>query len=509
MLKEEKVSKSDYAASALLSTVLFIFIYGYRFNSGDQEEHLPYVYKLLNPALYPNDYLVPFQVSGFTVRYYYAHLLALAGMLVPVRWAVTFFQALTLAVFSVCLSATAFTLSGKRSVIYSASLLGVVVFNDWTIGGNSLLDMQLTCNNFAMAAAAGGMFAAVRNRYYLAAVCCGVAALFQVLTGLQSVVLILVFAFTSQGIRGWRTILATGILFVICASPALVPVMKIQFGTHTDQFTDYYHYILFRIRNPHHYYPAFFPALDYMRMSAILAAGAIAVMMLRDKNLRRYFVAVITIVLAGCCVYLLMFEGLHVAAAGKTQWFKSTVWIVYWSVIPLSILIDRMGGKILLRLIYLPLIITFSVLLAVILSQIFIQLPQRFSDRYQFGFEVKTDVQRMHEYIRNNTPVDAVFITYPRDDSFLCEAQRSLVTGYKGIIHEQQWILNWYKTYSGIYHLTDSEAEVNLLQSADVNFQLNHNCPGNFDGYMLLETNTNPALPVIHKEGNLLLVKCD
>ena len=37
----------------------FIAVYGYQFNNGDQEEHLPYVYKLLDSSLYPNDYLIP------------------------------------------------------------------------------------------------------------------------------------------------------------------------------------------------------------------------------------------------------------------------------------------------------------------------------------------------------------------------------------------------------------------------------------------------------------------
>lgn len=43
---------------ALVATVLFIGLNGYSFNYVDQEEHLPQVYKLFNPSLYPNDYFM-------------------------------------------------------------------------------------------------------------------------------------------------------------------------------------------------------------------------------------------------------------------------------------------------------------------------------------------------------------------------------------------------------------------------------------------------------------------
>ncbi len=69
---------------SLMITLLFIAINGYTVNCGDQEEHLPYVYKLLNPALYPSDYVVPVQTSIFTVRFYFAWLIYGLGLVFPV-----------------------------------------------------------------------------------------------------------------------------------------------------------------------------------------------------------------------------------------------------------------------------------------------------------------------------------------------------------------------------------------------------------------------------------------
>ncbi|MBK7964425.1 MAG: hypothetical protein IPK10_03340 [Bacteroidetes bacterium] len=65
----------DRLLLAVLFATLFILVHGYQFNNGDQEEHLPYVYKLIDSNLYQNDYLVPVQFSQFSIRTYFALLI--------------------------------------------------------------------------------------------------------------------------------------------------------------------------------------------------------------------------------------------------------------------------------------------------------------------------------------------------------------------------------------------------------------------------------------------------
>ena len=59
---------------ALLVAALFLLVRGYQFNTDDQAEHLPQVYKALDAELYPNDYFVNQSTSIFTVRFYYEKL---------------------------------------------------------------------------------------------------------------------------------------------------------------------------------------------------------------------------------------------------------------------------------------------------------------------------------------------------------------------------------------------------------------------------------------------------
>ena len=63
----------------------------------------------------------------------------------------------------------------------------------------------------------------------------------------------------------------------------------------------------------------------------------------------------------------------------------------------------------------------------------------------------------MHEWIRNNTAVDAKFIIPPNDESFLCEAQRSALVSYKPMIHQEKYQIEWLNKMTEIHGLTRNE----------------------------------------------------
>ena len=65
------IKNRDRLLVSVLFATIFILVHGYQFNNGDQEEHLPYVYKLIDSNLYQNDYLVPLQTSQFSIRFYF------------------------------------------------------------------------------------------------------------------------------------------------------------------------------------------------------------------------------------------------------------------------------------------------------------------------------------------------------------------------------------------------------------------------------------------------------
>lgn len=92
----------------------------------------------------------------------------------------------------------------------------------------------------------------------------------------------------------------------------------------------------------------------------------------------------------------------------------------------------------------------------------------KFNNRYKVGNYKKTDLQLMHEWIQSNTPVKARIISFPEDDSFLCEAKR--ICGWiKAIIHEPKFMFDWYEKINKFYGISfnDFDCDTRLLNVAD------------------------------------------
>jgi hypothetical protein len=70
---------------------------------------------------------------------------------------------------------------------------------------------------------------------------------------------------------------------------------------------------------------------------------------------------------------------------------------------------------------------------------------------YRVGNYQKGEQQLMHEWIAEHTANDAVFLASPGDVSFLSEAHRSLLIGYKAVIHEPYFLIPWAANFQRIY----------------------------------------------------------
>ncbi len=50
---------------------LYVFRFGYGFGTSDQDEFIPYLLSLIDPALFENDWFVQTQQAAFSVRTYF------------------------------------------------------------------------------------------------------------------------------------------------------------------------------------------------------------------------------------------------------------------------------------------------------------------------------------------------------------------------------------------------------------------------------------------------------
>ena len=92
---QKKVVIADLAIG-LIYALLFLVLRGYIFNTADQGEHLPLVYKALQPSLYANDFYVSQAWNVFTIRFYYVQFLAFFGQWFSVEQLSWYFNVLCL-----------------------------------------------------------------------------------------------------------------------------------------------------------------------------------------------------------------------------------------------------------------------------------------------------------------------------------------------------------------------------------------------------------------------------
>jgi len=503
--------------SSFFIAVIFIAVKGYTFNSGDQGEHLPLVYKLINASLYTNDYFVTASNHTFTIRFFYVWLIYLFHFIMPIAATCFLFQLLSITAIVWSLQGIALHFKTTPVFALTTSFITVILFNNFTIGGNALLDVQLTASNFAAAFGAFAFYFSVKKRWYSVAVCAGIASLFQVLVGLQVMMLLtllyFVFEETNKNIIAFVKMCG---VYLLTASPMLIPIVYLQLQPIEYSQSSVFYHILYQVRNPNHYLPSAFPVHDYLRFGGLSVVAAILHFFV-DSRLKQIWRVVFITGLVGMIGYTLLLEQFNYLPIGKLQWFKVSSWMMMMNVIVivhfLAQLISNQSAKLFhLKLSRVVMFTGSMVVLLIILNSQYIPI-ERLKYRYHIGNYPITNLERMHTWIKMNTPVDAVILTSPDDDSFLCEAQRSMPIGWKAIVHEPFFLLPWYDKFIATYHNDKPFIGFNVLKQAMDNYAKNPPLPTtklNWE-YRLVNLHKGVFIPdreiIVHREGEFALVK--
>ena len=76
------------------------------------------------------------------------------------------------------------------------------------------------------------------------------------------------------------------------------------------------------------------------------------------------------------------------------------------------------------------------------------------SSKYAFlNDNPKTDIQKLHTFIKENTNKDARFLIPIDNESFTSEAQSSTVASFKAVVHEPFFIVKWQKVLEQFYQV--------------------------------------------------------
>lgn len=432
----------------MLLTIAYMLCNGYLFNTGDQAEHLPQVYQKLNPTLYPNDFFLSYYNSTFTVRYYFVWLVYLPSIFIGV--------------FNTCLLLYIICLYASIAGIYflfnhfynhnAKTWLGVILylffFRNFTVGGNYIQDNMLVGSSLAEALCIWAFVTNFKNKYFVSGLFCGLASLFQPLIGLQVALLIvlkIIYMQISNNQLNIKKILSFSFSFLALALFILVPVFLVQANSNNLNQIEANN-ILFEYRGALHYLPQLFPIKDYVLLG-LFSLIAIGILTLKTKNERSHFMPIILSIITICVIVAVILYINPNSNIGKMQWYKTTVWLgLFCSIVIVKIIPDAS--------------LKFISIFSYTIISLFIALMtfENYEDN-NYSLNRFNSLAYTHNWIKENTPVNSMFLAPPNDYSFNCEAQRSTAINYKAIVHETNYLIAWRKAMEKYYEMNFTKME--------------------------------------------------
>jgi len=226
-----KIEKNPWVLLFLLLTSIFgLLVNGYLYDIVDHALYIPMIDRMINPTLFPNDYLFdePSEEYNFWVP-----TMATLARLFPLEWIffvgyVTTRLGLFWAIYHVSLN-----LFGSRG---AAALSVLLLILPKSVGGTATAtqDTFFTLRSTTMPLAIAFLIPYFRGRLVLAAIICGIAFLIHPITTIP-LILLLAFRLLIDGFRhDWRASAKAFGVFLICIFPLLIRVFMIDRANPSD-----------------------------------------------------------------------------------------------------------------------------------------------------------------------------------------------------------------------------------------------------------------------------------
>jgi hypothetical protein len=239
--------------SALWTAVSVWLVNPYRYVDGDQAITIPFAKRLVDPSLYPGDYLLEQQ------RYYLTYLWHLAAELAAVIGLPgAFFVLYVVALFATFAAArsVALALFDREDVALLTQLM--LLFPTSMPADVRPLDPLLLTRSAARPLVLFGVAAVLRRRPVPAAVLLGLGLLVHPMSATQAVLLLLPSTALLAREAGWRRLAIGAAAFVVLAVPLLV--WRHEAGPGAPLWTVDPHWLqLLRLRSWWHIFPSTWP----------------------------------------------------------------------------------------------------------------------------------------------------------------------------------------------------------------------------------------------------------
>lgn len=328
---------------------ILLVAHGYQYGSGDQSDFMPYAMHLRNPDLYRGDFYISCLMDHFNERWLIAKLLSLSN---PSGWPVLFLMIhflSTTILFGGLLKFCAHFLSKTWMQWLILSGLFILLYHIH-LGGNELYYNMVCPSLLSKAAGIWCLWFCFRQDVLKAAICAIGATWLHPVAGFQVFILGLAFLPSAQ----WARYI---VITLVPVAPYLFILLKNLTGS-TGTLPEN-----MALRNAHHFYPAYFGLKNALILLPLFFAG----MGVAYRIDRRIFRLGLWVIL-GCVGYLVAL-GPNPDLSIKSQWFKSTIWLEFFSLLmigswlsnftPVQDIINRLGKPFIFLLYFMIVIAAF------------------------------------------------------------------------------------------------------------------------------------------------------
>lgn len=478
-------------STLILLTLIFPFLYKYSFVITNQFTQIPIILSFLDPNYLPNDWYVSVSRT-FGPRTIFAWYMAQTARIFPLP--LSFFLHYLLYIFL---------------IIYSSYKLAYLIFNDKfiaattticilfgssiTLGGNILVTPDFTAPQLPLGLTLLGVVFLLEKKFFLSSLLFTVSSYLHPLIGFESaalffITLLLVFTSIKEKVipflKNWvlpYAILASPILFLYAKEASRSNIASI------DKIN-----ILAYMRNPHHYVASLWSVSFFVQFTIFFLIFLIFLFSLKKiiKPLFFKFIALsVLLILVSCLVGYLGVEIFHSYPLTVLQTYRLTLYLYWLSAVILF------GGSIYFlsqpkikscytNLFLIPVFLSNlqtlepsgkTYCLAMVIGILLIVFFQKIQKKlFIFSLIVFFSLFRYHQkfnfssyaiyptqeteialWVKNNTPVDSIFLIPPEFESFRLVTNRAIVADWKAFPFQEKAMLEWANRMCDIANITN------------------------------------------------------
>ena len=432
---------------------LVLFHWGYQFGRSDQAEVLPYSLYLHDHSLYPKDnFIQDIKKEVPNERYVFSLVLS------PFANHLELVCFLLELIFSLILLAGMFQFArlfiANDLLCWLAVLVLMLVKFNIALGDNTIWYNYFIPSVPAKAIAIWGLVYFVQDKWMRAFVLFSASAFLQPLVGMQLAIICIsvLFAelfFDKKPLKFKH--LFPRLFFELTAGVYIFLIFWNGFNSSvTKAERSEFFNIEIAYRGAHHYMPSHFPLIYYIWLVPLFLFA-----LFYYKKISRTLFLFFLIDFILLLLYTAGVEWLHLTYIAALQWFKTTLWLKYFSVVSLAILVDRnipfLKNAFLKNLTYVAIVV---VSIVGIIGVIWFPQKNPWGAIYDFGQQKTYDpLVACCIKAKELTPKDALFIQPLNSSEFKYYSQRSSYVDFKANERAPKQVITWYSRLQEVYGL--------------------------------------------------------